>query len=362
MSARSRACDKCLARPWLLAALAGHLDRARARLWELLALDDCQLLEAVGGRSAGLLRDGLERFDPGRARERCARAGIEAICICDPDYPRPLRALHSAPAVLHVAGDLERFLGCVREDAVAVVGARTGSDYGLGIARSLARGLGVAGFTTVSGLALGVDSAAHAGALSVGAPTVAVLAGAADRPYPPAKRALYRQILQAGAVISELPPQTGTRRWMFPARNRIIAGLSAMTVVVEAGHHSGALVTARLAGELGRPVGAVPGRVNAARSAGCNALIRDGALLVRGAQDVLDDLFGAGTRDVRDAARAELAPELRSLLAAIADGHDSTAALARAGVPADRGLAALASLELGGYIRREPGGRFAVTP
>src|SRR5207302_721325 len=109
-------------------------------------------------------------------------------------------------------------------------------------------------------------------------------------------------------AVSELPPGTGAWRWEFPARNRIIAGLSAMTVVVEAGHHSGALVTARFARELGRPLGAVPGRVTAPQAAGCNALLADGALLIRGPQDVLDHLFGAGRRAIRDAARAQLAP------------------------------------------------------
>ena len=210
-------------------------------------------------------------------------------------------------------------------------------------------------------MALGIDSAAHAGALEAGRPTVAVLPTSADRPYPPGKRALYRRIVAGGAAVSELGPGTAVWRWMFPARNRIIAALAAMTVVVEAGERSVALVTARLARGIGRPVGAVPGRVTTPQAAGPNGLLAAGACLVRGPQDVLDHVFGAGERTAREPRRqprAELAP----LLAAIAEGHETAAALVRAGFEPDRGLAALAELELGGFVRRGAGGRFTVLP
>ena len=147
---------------------------------------------------------------------------------------------------------------------------------------------------------------------------------------------------------------------MFPARNRIIAALAAMTVVVEAGERSGALLTAGFARSLGRPVGAVPGRVTSPLSDGPNQLLADGAYVVRAPQDVLDLLFGAGARRVPAAEQPSCRRELRVLLAAIAEGEDTAGALARAGLPAERGLAALASLELAGYVRREPGGRFSV--
>jgi DNA processing protein len=149
---------------------------------------------------------------------------------------------------------------------------------------------------------------------------------------------------------------------MFLARNRIIAALAAMTVVIEAGEHSGALVTARLAAELGRPVGAVPGRVTTPQAAGPNGLLSAGACLVRGPQDVLDHLFGAGVRDAASETRRSPPEELRPLLAAVAQGHDTLAALARAGVDPDAGLRGLAALELGGYVRRGAGGRFTVAP
>ena len=361
-SADDRACDRCLARTWLLARLAAHLEPVRGRIALVLALGDDDLMAAVGGERQAVIRGELAGFDADRARARAAGAGLETICRCDPSYPVRLRALESPPAVLYVAGGLERFLRLAGEDPVALVGARRASPYGLEIARSLGRGLGGAGITVLSGMALGIDSAAHAGALSGGAPTVAVLPGAADHPYPATKRGLYREICSGGAAVSELPPGAAVWRWTFPARNRIVAALAAMTIVIEAGERSGALLTAGYARSLGRPVGAVPGRITSALSVGPNGLLAAGAHVVRGPQDVLDQLFGAGMRSVPSEDRPELAPELRLLLAAIGDGHDTAGALERAGFPAQQGLAALASLELAGYVRRGAGGRFSVTP
>jgi DNA processing protein len=356
-----RACDECTARTWLLGRMAGHLEHDRARIEEVLELEDHELIAALGGAQQDRLHRELNRLDVAGVRSRSEAAGLETICACDSGYPAALRALPAPPAVLHVAGGLARLLALLDGDAVAIVGARRASDYGLEVARSLGRGLSASGVLVVSGMALGIDSAAHAGALDVDAATVAVLPGSAHRPYPAAKRALHRRIRAGGAVVSELGPGTEIRRWMFLARNRIIAALAAMTVVVEAGERSGALVTARLAGELGRPVGAVPGRITTPQAAGPNGLLAAGACVVRGAQDVLDHLFGAGVRPA-GVARGEPPAELRGLLAAVAAGHDTTAALARAGFEPDRGLAALAALELEGYVRRGAGGRFTVAP
>jgi len=161
-------------------------------------------------------------------------------------------------------------------------------------------------------------------------------------------------------VISELPPGTRVRRWMFPARNRIIAALSAMTIVVEARAESGALVTAGFAAELGRTLGAVPGLITSPLAGGPHALLNEGAQLVRGPQDVLDGLFGAGERSAPARNGAPLTPPLQTLLDALAEGSETSMALSRAGLGADRGLAALAALELAGRIRRRPGGRFSV--
>jgi DNA processing protein len=250
----------------------------------------------------------------------------------------------------------------VSGEPVAIVGARGASGYGLEVARSLGRGLGSAGVPVVSGMAVGIDAAAHTGALDVAAPTVAVLPAGAEQPYPPGKRWLYDRIRQTGAVVSELPPGTETRRWMFPARNRIIAGLSAATVVVEGRERSGALLTSSKAVELGRAVGAVPGRVTSPLAAGPHRLLAAGATIIRGPQDALDLLFGRGARTAPARARAALTEELEGVLQRVSDGHDTIAALGRVGLSADQALGSLSALELAGYIRREAGGRYGVVP
>jgi DNA processing protein len=354
------ACPDCRRRTWLLERLAGHLDRARDRIDALLELSDDALIAAVAGAHADEVSVEYAAFAAAAARTRCAEAGVEAVCRCDRAYPGALHDLPAPPAVLHVIGGARRLGELLDGQAVAVVGARQGSPYGLEIARSLGRGLAGAGVTVLSGLARGIDSAAHQGAIDVDGATIAVLAGGAARPYPAAARRLHRRIPERGALVSELGPGTDTRRWMFLARNRIIAALSTMTVVVQGRAASGALVTARRALELGRIVGAVPGPVTSRLSAGPHALLRDGAELVQGAEDVLDGLFGPGARPSPQRRRAALAPELAALLEAIADGHETSAAFALAGLDVDRGLAGLASLELGGWVHRRPGGRFSV--
>jgi len=345
----------------LLARLAGHLDVGRLRLLELLELGDEELIAAVGGRHQPALR--RELADARRPAMPLA-PGPESVCRCQPRYPGRLEELAAPPAVLHVAGGLERLLAAADQDPVAVVGSRRPSPYGVEVARALGRELASAGVPVVSGLALGIDSAAHAGALEAGGPTIAVLPGPADRPYPRQHRRLYTQILQAGAAVSELPSLPGltVRRWMFPARNRVIAGLSAMTVVVEAAPGSGALLTAAVAASLGRPVGAVPGRVTSRQAAGPNRLLAEGGRVIRGAQDVLDAVFGAGHRTLAQADRSPLAGDQARLLEALADGAPPAQALAQVGLDAETGMAALASLELEGYVRRQTAGRYEVLP
>jgi len=184
------------------------------------------------------------------------------------------------------------------ENAVTVVGARKASTYGREVARELGRRLAEAGLIVISGLAFGIDACAHRGALDAGT-TVAVRGCAADAPYPAAHRSLWRRISERGLVLSELPPGCGAWRWSFRARNRIMAALSGVTVVVEASERSGSLLTADLAADLGRDVGAVPGPVNSRLSAGPNDLLAGGACLVREAQDVLDAMLGSGVGPTR---------------------------------------------------------------
>jgi DNA processing protein len=364
------ACADCLRRTWLLNALADHVSRAHERFGcsdSLLGLDDRDLLAALAGRRRPPLEAAWERFSPDLARERARAGRLALICRHDHAYPRGLVDLPDPPAVIHVAGDLGSLAtstGEQRPAAAAVVGARRATSYGLEVAQALGRALSAAGVTVVSGMALGVDSAAHEGALAAGgAPTVAVLAGGADRPYPATKQGLYRRLLQRGCAISELPPGTRPRRWCFPARNRIIAALAQATIVVEAAERSGALITARVARDLGREVGAVPGPVTSSRSRGANDLIFDGASPVRDARDILELLFGPGMALAAPApAAAALEPELRKVLDGVAAGQDTVAALARSPGEVPAAMVALSQLELRGLVRRLPGGRYAAVP
>jgi DNA processing protein len=358
------ACDACLRRTDLVASLAAHVDRARRdrrHLSELLALPDESLLAALAGRCRAELERMYEAFDAAAARERLAAARLHAICRHHVGYPPRLLQAVDAPAVLHVAGEMARLsdLGAHDAPAVAVVGARRAGQEGVQIARGLGRGLAAAGVTVVSGMALGIDSAAHAGALEVGGPTLTVLAGGADMPYPPSKRGLYRALVQTQAAISEMPPGFKPFKWCFPARNRTIAGLASLTIVVEATERSGSLITAEMAQELGRAVGAVPGPVTWSRCAGSNALLRDGGLVIRHAQDALDETLGIGVATALRGRRPDdLAATLRALLRQVEDGRDTVSALAATPAEAQLAVAGLAELELLGFLSRGAGGRY----
>ncbi|WP_010184449.1 DNA-processing protein DprA [Sphingomonas sp. PAMC 26605] len=222
-----------------------------------------------------------------------ARLGARHLFLGDLDYPELLAALDDAPPVIMLRGRIEL---CARL-TIAMVGARNASAAACRFARQLAAELGQEGVTIVSGLARGVDTAAHHGSLDTG--TVGVIAGGIDVVYPPENAALQERIAGDGLLIAEQPPGTEPRARHFPYRNRIIAGLALGTVVVEAAPKSGSLITARLAGELGREVMAVPGSPLDPRAQGCNALIRDGATLVQSATDVLETLRPIDTRMVR---------------------------------------------------------------
>jgi DNA processing protein len=353
-------CDDCLRRTDLIAALAGWLDiewRKREAPARVLALSDERLLDASGSKA---IRRRYDAFDPGAARAAIAAARLTAICRCDGAYPSCVTDLADPPAVLHVAGSPEAIGGV---DAVAVVGARRATQYGLTVAHDVGRGLSAAGVTVVSGLALGVDAAAHAGALDGGTPPVAVLAGGADRPYPASKRHLYAAVREAGAVVSEMPPGLGIHRWAFVARNRLIAALARVVVVVEATERSGSLTTADLGAELGRTVAAVPGRITCATALGTNGLLRDGAVFVRRVHDVLDalaELTGAHY-ELRDATAA-LEPGLTQMLEQVGAGHSTLPMLVAQGFDARAVLTGLGELESRGLVRRGFGGRYERVP
>jgi len=276
-------------------------------------------------------------------------------------YPGALRHVFDPPARLHVRGRLASDAARLGAPAVAIVGSRDATAYGLAVARDLGRGLAEAGIVVVSGLALGVDGAAHRGALEAGGWTVAVAGAGTDVVYPRQHGALHRAILEHGAVVSEHAPGTPPRKGHFPRRNRIISGLSLGVVVVEATLRSGSLSTARHALEQGREVFAVPGAVGALRSRGPHALLKTGARLVETVDDILAELPKGVATPAGDPARARsLTGDLAGILDGIVSGAVTVDALvARLGGNVPEILEKLLALELRGLVVRGPGGRYA---
>jgi DNA processing protein len=287
----------------------------------------------------------LRRFDEPAYRTRLEREGLRWLGRSDADFPPLLAAIHDPPPGLFVrgAGSLE----LLREPAVAIVGARACSSYGAQVARKCARELTAAGLVVVSGLARGIDSEAHRGALEAGGPTVAVLGCGIDRDYPAANRELARRIAEAGLIMSEYAPGVEPAPWRFPARNRIIAGLASATAVVEARERSGALITADLALEEGREVFAVPGEITSALSGGTNALLRLGATPLTSAADVLESFGLVAPR----AQVSPLTPTAERTLARVRAGAATADEVARTtGLEASVVAIALTELELAGLV------------
>jgi DNA processing protein len=306
------------------------------------------------------------RDDPGRASnlrsraavamKRAATSGIQAITWSDARYPAALTTIPDPPAVLWLRGDP----AALSAASVAIVGSRAASPYGLAVSTELARDLAGRGLAIVSGLARGIDSAAHRGALDGGGITVAVLGSAVDVIYPAEHASLAREIEEKkGVVVSELAPGTRPRAMFFPRRNRIISGISRATVVVEASDKSGSLITARCALEQGRDVLAVPGNVLSGRNRGAHALLRDGAKIVESADDILEELgivVGTARSSRAHASRAISDP----LLDCLTPGEpcDLDAISEQSGLNSSRLLPRLFELELQGLVRRVGGGRF----
>jgi len=295
------------------------------------------------------------------AIRRAGAASIAAIPWSVPSYPVALTTITDPPPVLWTRGRVD----ALSVPSVAIVGSRAASPYGLAVAGQLAADLAARGLAIVSGLARGVDSAAHRGALSAGGVTIAVLGSGVDVVYPPEHASLAADIDATGAVVSELVPGTRPLQWFFPLRNRIISGLSRAVVVIEAGEKSGSLITARCALEQGRDVLAVPGNILSGRNRGAHALLRDGAKIVESADDILEEL-GLATvsgapedgaeRGLEATPGAPIDPVLRCLVPGEASDLDEIAE--RSGVKTPRLLPRLFELELQGFVRRAGGGRF----
>lgn len=344
--------------------------------------DAAALAAFAGARMARLLRsdDGARRRKVAQTLEWARAESHHLITFADADYPRHLLQIDDAPPLLHAVGRRD----ILSRPMLAMVGARNATAAGTDNARAFARTLSSAGWTITSGLALGIDAAAHQGALQGGAGTVAVVGTGADIVYPARHRALADRIAADGLIVSELALGTPPSAGLFPRRNRLIAGLSHGVVVVEAALQSGSLITARQAGEFGREVFAIPGSIHSPLSRGCHALIRQGALLVESAREVIDELPALTAAPIVDASCAPperdgaqpasavggsrvpvIDPGVTQDPVMAAIGHDpvqpDTLAI-HVGLEAGELSARLVILELNGLIRRLSDGRVQRPP
>jgi DNA processing protein len=325
-------------------------------------------IPGVGRRLAKALPGPAEAAAADEVLALCHARGVRIVLDGHDGYPPLLGRIADPPSLIFVRGSIEPCDSL----AIAIVGSRHATAYGRKVAWQLAGGLARAGYTIVSGLARGIDAAAHRGALDAGGRTLAVLGSGVLNIYPPEHADLAVEITARGALLGEAPPLAAPARGCFPQRNRIVSGLALGVVVVEAADHSGALITARLAGEQGREVFAVPGPIDSRMSRGCHALLRDGARLVQGVDDVLEELgplceaaTAADGREVRSPAELHLGDVERQVLAACDAEADATRTAsiddvaAASGLATSQVLATLGVLEMRRVVRRLPGNRVA---
>ena len=316
------------------------------------ALQQCPLLTPAPRKKLMELNGDLSVAE--QELKRAEVAGVKIVTRDCPGYPEPLVNVPGAPPVLYIQGD---YTG-VDVQAVAIVGTRKCTGYGRDMARHLARGLVRNGFTVVSGLAHGVDSAAHQGALQGGGRTIAVMGAGLSSIYPAGNSGLAREAAQNGALISEFSMETGPDKWNFPRRNRVISGLCLGVVVVQAPERSGALITAQFAVEQGREVFAVPGDVNHQLSRGPHQLIRDGACLVESVDDILDALNLAPAQTELNFTPKLSADEERILSAIGGEPTLFDDVCRNSGCDASRASTLLTMLEMKGLVRQLPGKLF----
>lgn len=340
--------------------LAERFGSARAA-WEA---SENELVETGGfsRESAGVITRRRAQVDPAAELAKLKEANLEYVYYDDPAYPEMLRRIFDPPPGLFVRGKLPP----PDSLAVAVVGTRRPTPYGLAVAEKISLELARAGIVVVSGLARGIDSAAHQGALDAAGPTVAVLGCGVDVVYPPENRRLAEKIAAAGAVVSEYPPGTKPEPWHFPVRNRIISGMAKATVVVEAGERSGALITADLALEQGRDVLAVPGNASSPVSKGPNRLIKQGARLVEDVADILEEI-GVGALFKAETGKTRSLPQLTEEEEAVYRllSHEPAhldEIIGRSGLAAQEVLAGLMFLEIKGLARQLPGKFYVLRP
>ena len=325
-------------------------------------------VKGVGPVISATIHGWAEIFNLPREEERMARSAVDFITARDPGYPRLLKEINDPPIGLYRKGRYE-----IEHPCIAIVGSRRTTLYGQATAKKLGAELARLGFCIVSGLARGIDTAAHEGALSVGGKTVGVVGCGIDIIYPPENLELYRRIESEGAVLSEFPFGRRADRQSFPMRNRVVAGVCEATIVVETDVSGGAMITARFAGEQGRLIFAVPGRIDQPTSAGCHQLIRDGATLLTSVDDLLSELnYLDGLRPQRVGDRSStrlggttpaaenLSADENSILACFSGGEivTSDSLVTRTGLPAQNVSAGLMMLELKRLIAKRSDGAF----
>jgi DNA processing protein len=350
--------------PQRIAALLEHFGSASAA--RRAGASQLRAVGGIGEQLASSLAAALPAVEVDDEIARLEKLGASVLALGRPGYPAALATIPAAPHLLFARGSLLP----ADDRAVAIVGTRHPDAYGKRVARQLAEGLARAGVTVISGLARGIDGIAHQGALDAGGRTLAVLGSGLGRLYPPEHKGLADRVASAGAVLSEYPAEQAPSRGTFPARNRIISGLSRVVIIVQAPADSGALITADHAADQGRTVLAVPGPVDGELHAGCHRLIRDGAGLCRGPDDVLEELDGvsavateAKRREKEPAAPAGPPPGLDEVqtrvwefLAPGPRGGDEIARQVGLGVPQLAGV--LLTLEMKKVLRRLPGNRY----
>ena len=320
---------------------------------------DLREVEGVGPKVSERIVAAGEEIDAEAEIELCRQRGISILTESDPQYPRVLREIPDPPGLLFVRGAMKPEDGL----AIGIVGTRHATPYGLRQAERLAASLSRAGLTIISGLARGIDAAAHRGALSAGGRTLGILASGVLNIYPPEHDALAAEVAEHGALVSEQPCHSAPLAGTFPQRNRLISGLSLGVIVIEAAERSGALITARHAYEQGRDVYAVPGNVESRASRGCHRLIRDGATLIDSADDVLEQLGPLVEAVGRDDGRTVHHPaelmlnELeRQVLDAIrCEATSIDDVIVRSGLPVQQVLSTISVLEMRHLIRRQSG-------
>ena len=344
--------------PRILTALIAHFETPGA----VLAAGSTQLqqVEGVGYRLAQSIAEAKQKLDLATELADCQNANIQIVSRSSAEYPRLLQEIPDPPGVLFVQGDLRSADAL----AIAVVGSRNATRYGIAQAERIATGLAHAGITVVAGLARGIDAAAHRATIAAGGRTLSVMGGGLLKMYPPEHAPLAAQIRDQGCLISEMPPNYVATRHAFPRRNRIISGLTLGTLVVEAAERSGALITARQAMEQNRDVLAVPGPADSRNSKGCHALLRDGAILVESVEDILDALGPLVEENQREDGRAirhpaELQLNANETTVLQAIGTEPTLIdhiVQQTELPTQRVLSTLSVLEVRQLIVRLPGG------